>query len=121
MTIDAIDHVQLAMPPGQEDAARAFYSGLLGIPEVPKAPELASRGGVWFESDRVKIHLGVDTEFRPARKAHPGLSVTDLESLTRRLREAGIEVRAAPALPGWRRVHVSDPFGNRVELLGRLP
>ena len=71
MSIRAIDHVQLAMPAGREDDARAFYAGLLGLSEVPKPPHLAARGGCWFETRDVKIHLGVDPDFRPARKAHP--------------------------------------------------
>ena len=85
MQIEGIEHIQLAMPAGQEDAARKFYSGLLEIPEVPKPPELAKRGGVWFESDRVKVHLGIDRDFRPARKAHPGLLVRGLSSLVRKV------------------------------------
>ena len=90
--IERLEHVQLAMPAGREAAARSFYSGVLGIPEVPKPPELAKRGGVWFESGRLKIHLGVDPDFRPARKAHPGLLVRDLPRLVRKLRAAGIDV-----------------------------
>jgi hypothetical protein len=81
MKIVAIDHVQLAMPVGMEEAARDFYQGLLGIPEVPKPPELAKRGGVWFQSGALKIHLGVEADFRPARKAHPAMLVEDLGAL----------------------------------------
>ena len=81
MPIDRIDHVQLAMPPGGEDLAVAFYEGLLGIRQVRKPPHLAVRGGCWFEDDDVKVHLGVDPDFRPARKAHPALLVTDLPAL----------------------------------------
>jgi catechol 2,3-dioxygenase-like lactoylglutathione lyase family enzyme len=116
MRILGIDHVQLAMPPGREDDARSFYSRLLGIPEAPKPAELAKRGGVWFETDRVKIHLGVEAEFRPARKAHPALLVEDIQALVSDLREAGIEV-VGDALAGYDRVYVSDPFGNRLELM----
>src|SRR5262245_50068299 len=115
--IVGIDHVQLAMPAGRENEARAFYTGLLGIPEVAKPTELAKRGGVWFESEHVKIHLGVEAEFRPARKAHPALRVRDLPALVQRLRDAGIEPRADDPLPGYDRVYVDDPFGNRLELL----
>ncbi len=114
--IVGIEHVQLAMPAGREAEARAFYSGLLGIPEVPKPPPLAERGGAWFESGSVKIHLGVDADFRPARKAHPALLVRDLRALVERLREARVDVVADP-LEGYFRVYVTDPFGNRVELL----
>jgi catechol 2,3-dioxygenase-like lactoylglutathione lyase family enzyme len=116
MTILAIEHVQLAMPPGGEDDARAFYTGLLGIPEVPKPPELAKRGGVWFEAGALKIHLGVEADFRPARKAHPALLAVDLRALVDRLRAAGVEVRDDP-MEGHYRVYVADPFGNRIELL----
>jgi len=117
MTIVAIDHVQLAMPPGREREARAFYGVLLGLPERPKPPELAARGGAWFESGTVKLHLGVEQDFRPARKAHPGLAVDDLEALAARLRAAGATLIADDALPGQARYFVEDPFGNRLELL----
>ena len=115
--IIGIDHIQLAMPAGQEDKAREFYSGLLSIPEVPKPPELAKRGGVWFESGAVKVHLGVDPNFQPARKAHPGLLVRNLSELVWKLRESGIEVIDAEAMPGYEHVYATDPFGNRLELL----
>ena len=88
--IEALDHVQLAMPSGGEDQARAFYSDLLGIPEVPKPPHLAKRGGCWFERGPLKVHLGVEMDFRPARKAHPAFRVADLAFLTKRLAEAGL-------------------------------
>jgi catechol 2,3-dioxygenase-like lactoylglutathione lyase family enzyme len=116
MAILAIDHVQLAMPPGRESEARVFYADLLGIPEVPKPPELARRGGAWFEDGPVKIHLGVDVDFRPARKAHPALRVRDLQALVARLAGAGVNVLVEP-MPGHQRVYVTDPFGNRLELL----
>jgi len=117
MHIEGIDHVQLAMPAGEEDVARQFYSGLLGIPEVPKPTDLARRGGVWFESDRIKVHLGIDPDFRPARKAHPGLIVADLRTLVRNLQDNGIEVTEAEPLEGYDHVYVADPFGNRIELM----
>jgi catechol 2,3-dioxygenase-like lactoylglutathione lyase family enzyme len=117
MLIRAIDHIQLAMPAGQEDTARRFYADLLEIPEVAKPPHLAKRGGVWFESGAMKIHLGVESDFRPAKKAHPGLLVADLQSLIVRLAAAGIEIVEAEPLPGFEHVYVSDPFGNRIELL----
>ena len=116
MTIVGIDHIQLAMPAGREDEARAFYARLLGIPEIAKPPELAKRGGAWFESGPLKIHLGVEADFRPARKAHPALLVGDLRALVERLRTAGVEVRDDP-MEGHYRVYVADPFGNRIELL----
>jgi len=117
MRIIGIDHVQLAMPAGQEAAAREFYSGVLGIPEVQKPATLAQRGGVWFEEDAVKVHLGVDPDFRPARKAHPALLVRGLQALAQRLRDAGVEVVDDDLLPGRDRVYVTDPFGNRLELV----
>jgi catechol 2,3-dioxygenase-like lactoylglutathione lyase family enzyme len=115
--VDAIDHVQLAMPAGREDDARAFYAGLLGIPEQPKPPHLAARGGCWFESGTVKVHLGVEADFRPAKKAHPALRVRDLPALVRTLRDAGVELVDDEPLEGYDRVYASDPFGNRLELL----
>ena len=116
-SIIEVHHVQLAMPADGEDAARCFYSGVLGVPEVPKPGELAKRGGVWFETDGVKIHLGVEQDFRPARKAHPGLLVRDLQSLSKRLAGAGHEVTNGEPLDGYQHIYVNDPFGNRLELL----
>ena len=117
MQIVGIDHVQLAMPAGGEDIARDFYGGLLGIPEVHKPAALAQRGGVWFQSNGVRVHLGVEQDFRPARKAHPALLVRGLVELVRRLRDAGVEVVDDELLPGYDRVYVTDPFGNRLELM----
>jgi catechol 2,3-dioxygenase-like lactoylglutathione lyase family enzyme len=113
----AIDHVQLAMPPGQEETARGFYSALLGMREIAKPPELAKRGGCWFESGAVQVHLGVEESFRGARKAHPALRCADYVMLVSKLRQAGIEVIEAEDIPGVRRCHVYDPFGNRIELV----
>lgn len=121
MPVVAIDHVQLAMPAGGEDDARAFYAGLLGIPEVPKPPHLAVRGGCWFEAGPLKVHLGVESEFRPARKAHPALLVSGLRELVARLREAGVDLVDDEPLDGYDRVYASDPFGNRLELLEPTP
>jgi catechol 2,3-dioxygenase-like lactoylglutathione lyase family enzyme len=116
MRIIGIDHVQLAMPAGEEDKARRFYFELLRIPEAQKPPELAKRGGVWFENGDVKVHLGVEHDFRAAGKAHPAFVVEDLDALVHRLRTAGVEVMDDEALPGRKRVYLSDPFGNRLEL-----
>jgi catechol 2,3-dioxygenase-like lactoylglutathione lyase family enzyme len=113
----AIDHVQLAMPAGEEDRGRAFYSGLLGMVEIAKPPELAKRGGCWFACGPVQIHLGVEDDFRPARKAHPALRCLDYEGLTARLRSAGFETKDDNSIPGVQRCHVFDPFGNRIELI----
>lgn len=120
MRVVAIEHVQLAMPLGRENEARAFYDGVLGIPEVPKPPHLAKRGGAWFERGSLKIHLGVETDFRPARKAHPALLVDDLEALIARLKARGVEVLEDAPLEGYVRVYVADPFGNRIELMEPL-
>ena len=116
-TFTAIDHVQLAMPAGEEERARAFYATLLGMIEIPKPPELAKRGGCWFQSGSVQVHLGVETDFRPARKAHPALRCRDYDALIVRLRAAGVEVVEDSTIPGIRRCHIADPFGNRIELI----
>lgn len=119
--IDRIDHVQLAMPAGQEDAARGFYDQLLGIPEAPKPPHLAARGGCWFERGELKVHLGVEADFRAARKAHPAFLVQDLPALVVRLVAAGVRVVDDEPLDGYHRVYADDPFGNRLELMEPLP
>lgn len=119
MSITALDHVQLAMPAGEEDRARAFYGKILGLTELEKPAQLAGRGGAWFGNGGVEVHLGVEDDFRPARKAHPAFNVRDLASLRRRLEEAGIPVRDDDQLPGFSRIFVDDPFGNRIELLQR--
>ena len=113
----AIDHVQLAMPVGEEEIARRFYVGLLGMTEIPKPPELAKRGGCWFASASVQVHLGVEAEFRPAKKAHPAFRCADYDAMITRLQAAGIEATEAADIPGVRRCHVHDPFGNRIELI----
>jgi catechol 2,3-dioxygenase-like lactoylglutathione lyase family enzyme len=117
--IRAIEHVQLAIPKGEEPKARAFYHDVLGIPERAKPPELAKRGGAWFEDGALKIHLGVEDDFRPARKAHPALLVDGLSELIARLAEAGHPVLEEP-MAGFRRIYTEDPFGNRLELMERL-
>ena len=114
----AFDHVQLAMPVGGEDQARKFYGDLLGMSEVPKPSELAKRGGCWFESGSVQVHLGVEGDFRAAKKAHPALQCANYLGLIQRLRRAGVEVLEPNDIPGMCRCHVHDPFGNRIELFG---
>lgn len=109
--------MQLAAPVGSEDEARRFYGKLLGMQEIPKPPLLASRGGVWFASGEVQIHIGVEQDFRPTRKAHPALRCSNYDELLRRLRTAGVEVKEADDIPGVRRAHIHDPFGNRIELI----
>jgi catechol 2,3-dioxygenase-like lactoylglutathione lyase family enzyme len=120
MSIIGIDHIQLAMPAGQEERARKFYRDVLGLPETPKPPDLAKRGGCWFETDHIKIHLGVDKDFHPATKAHPGLLVSDLQAIVERCRQRGFEIVNDAPLEGYQRVYVNDPFGNRLELMQKV-
>ena len=115
--IHGLDHVQLALPPGEEGQARAFYAGILGLTEVPKPENLAKRGGVWFEGGTLRLHLGVEADFRPAKKAHPALLVRNLAALTEHLQRWGVAVVTDEPLEGYDRIYVSDPFGNRIELL----
>ncbi|WP_372347799.1 VOC family protein [Streptomyces sp. KL116D] len=115
--ITALDHVQLAAPEGSEGLLRAFYADVLGMTETAKPPELAARGGCWFEAGDVRLHLGVEAGFRAARKAHPGLRVRDIEAYAGRLARLGAEVVWDDALPGHRRFSSVDPVGNRLEFL----
>ena len=117
MALLGLDHVQLAMPAGGEDQARVFYSGLLDIPEREKPAKLAKRGGCWFETGTLKVHLGVEADFRPALKAHPAFLVDDLAALVKNLKAAGCQVVEDEPLEGYERVYVHDPFGNRIELI----
>ena len=122
MRIVGFEHVQLAMPAGREAEARAFYTGLLGIPEKQKPPELAKRGGCWFERGSLKVHLGVEADFRPARKAHPALLVQGLREIRAALERAGHAVREDDVpVAGYDRIFVDDPFGNRIELMELRP
>jgi catechol 2,3-dioxygenase-like lactoylglutathione lyase family enzyme len=105
------------MPPGGEEDARRFYRGILGLDEVPKPPALSDRGGCWFRGDGLELHLGVEEEFRAARKAHPAFLVDDLDALRAVLDEAEVETREDAPLEGFRRFHGWDPFGNRLEFL----
>ena len=118
--IHGLDHVQLAMPLGQEALAREFYSGVLGLTEVPKPANLAMRGGAWFEGGTLRVHLGVEADFRPARKAHPAFLVQQLAALTRHLQRAGVTTVTDELLEGYNRIYVFDPFGNRIELLEQV-
>jgi catechol 2,3-dioxygenase-like lactoylglutathione lyase family enzyme len=116
-----IHHVQLACPPGREPALREFYAGVLGLDELPKPPSLAARGGCWFRGYGMELHLGVEEDFRPARKAHPGLLVAGLDAWADRLREAGYPVLFDDEFPGMRRFYTQDPNGNRLEFLEPIP
>ncbi|WP_426228960.1 VOC family protein [Pararhizobium sp. DWP3-4] len=116
----SVHHVQLAMPAGGEDQARVFYSGLLGMSEREKPANLAKRGGCWFEAGALKVHLGVEADFRPALKAHPAFLVDDLVALAKNLKAAGCRVVDDEPLEGYERVYVYDPFGNRIELIQPL-
>jgi catechol 2,3-dioxygenase-like lactoylglutathione lyase family enzyme len=112
-----LHHVQLAIPPGAEPEARAFYGGVLGMSELEKPPVLAARGGCWFRSGGWEVHLGVENDFAPSRKAHPGVLVDGLDLLAEQLSAAGIAVQWDGHFPGHRRFYASDPFGNRLEFL----
>lgn len=121
LRILSIDHVQIAMPAGEEDKARLFYIEQLGFTEIPKPPDLAKRGGAWFQAGNVHLHLGVEADFRPARKAHPALIVDGLDALIANVQSAGYETDTSqPPLDGYKRAHVFDPFGNRIELMEKL-
>ncbi len=118
--LKAIDHVQIAIP-GGEAQARPFYGALLGLTEVPKPAELAKRGGAWFEAGSIKVHLGVEADFRAARKAHVAFEVDDVAGLAERAKASGYETKTDDDLDGYERVFIYDPFGNRLEFLTPLP
>ncbi|RBY94961.1 glyoxalase [Blastococcus sp. TBT05-19] len=110
----------VAIPPGAEDRCREFYVGLLGMLELTKPPALAARGGLWVRADTLELHLGVEQDFRPARKAHPGIRVQDLDGLAAALTGAGVEVSwDEDGFPGHRRFYAADPVGNRLEFIQR--
>ena len=115
----SLHHVQLAMPRGQEAAARSFFGEVLGMEEIDKPEELAKRGGVWFRDGDLELHLGVQDPFSPATKAHPGILVDDLDAVAAALAEAGYETTSDDLFPGFRRFYVNDGFGNRLEFLER--
>jgi catechol 2,3-dioxygenase-like lactoylglutathione lyase family enzyme len=118
MTVVSLDHVQLAAPAGCESDARRFFGEIVGLDEIPKPPALAARGGVWFSCGEQQLHVGVEPEFAPARKAHPAFRVRDLESLRERFRAADVATRDDEAIPDVRRFYADDPFGNRLEFVG---
>ena len=116
-----LDHVQVAAPPGCEAAARAFYGEAMGMPEVPKPPEMAKRGGCWFQCGAQQIHVGAEADFRAAKKAHPAIRLADrasFEALAARLQAAGAPVKKDTEMePAVERFFTADPWGNRVELV----
>jgi len=114
--IEGIDHVLVAAPPGCEDAARAFYGGLLGMAELAKPEPLAGRGGAWFAAGAQQLHVGIEQGFSPARKAHPALGVRDAAAVASRLEAAGATVEWDTSVAGARRFYTADPWGNRIEL-----
>lgn len=113
----ALHHVQLAIPEGGEAEARGFYGALLGLEEEEMPAALAGRGGIWFRRGELRLRVGIDADFRPARRAHPALAVHGLDALADRLERAGLAPRWDAGLPGMRRFYIDDPFGNRLELL----
>ncbi|MDH3250573.1 MAG: glyoxalase [Acidimicrobiia bacterium] len=116
-----LHHAQVAIPPGGEDQARSFWIDIVGFTEIPKPEPMASRGGLWIRDGTCEIHLGIEEPFAPARKADPGLVVEDIDRLEERLGWAGYQTTEDTPIYGLRRFHVSDPFGNRIEFLGRSP
>ncbi|HEX5322636.1 MAG TPA: VOC family protein [Capsulimonadaceae bacterium] len=116
-----IDHVQIAAPPGCEKTALRFFGELLGLPEIEKPANLAARGGAWFQSGNQQLHIGVESEFMPAKKAHPAFAVREIARLRERLESHGIVTDPGEPLPGAERFYVSDPFGNRLEFLEWKP
>jgi predicted enzyme related to lactoylglutathione lyase len=119
MPILSIDHVQIAIPVAGEDRARAFYSGILGFTEVPKPAEMAERKSIWFSAGGVNLHLGLEPDFHPAKRAHPAFVVTGLDAILAACERAGLSTKPDTSFNGLRRVHVFDPFGNRLELMER--
>ena len=117
MNILAIDHVQIAMPVGGEELARGFYGAALGLEEKPKPPVLAKRGGAWFEQGDIKIHLGVEANFKPAKKAHACFVVKDLSAMEQKMKHLGFDVTPDSAIAEVKRFFTADPFGNRIEIM----
>jgi catechol 2,3-dioxygenase-like lactoylglutathione lyase family enzyme len=115
-----IHHVQLAMPDGEDADAVRFYADTLGLTQVPRPEALSPRGGVWFLSGDLEVHLGVEDQFRPAVKAHPAILVNGLRTIRTRIEEAGYKISDTVQIEGYDRVYVRDPFGNRLELIEAL-
>jgi catechol 2,3-dioxygenase-like lactoylglutathione lyase family enzyme len=120
MRILSINHVQIAIPFGSQDRARAFYVGILGLSEVAKPEAMAERKSIWFTAGEVNLHLGMEMDFHPARRAHPAVVVEGLDEILASCERAGVSVKPDVSFDGFRRVHVFDPFGNRLELMERI-
>jgi catechol 2,3-dioxygenase-like lactoylglutathione lyase family enzyme len=119
--VSHLDHLQIAAPQGCAPAAREFYGAILGLPEIEKPESLRSRGGCWFQCGSQQLHLGVEQDFRPAKKAHPAFVVSDLDELRQELLSRGIRVREDTRVPGMRRFFAEDPWGNRLEFIEQAP
>jgi catechol 2,3-dioxygenase-like lactoylglutathione lyase family enzyme len=117
MPILSLDHVQLAIPVGGEDRARSFYTGILGLTEVEKPASMAGRNSMWFVAGPVSLHLGLEPDFHPAKRAHPALVVDDLDEIIAACERAGLSTKPDTSFSNFRRVHIFDPFGNRLELM----
>jgi catechol 2,3-dioxygenase-like lactoylglutathione lyase family enzyme len=115
--VSGIDHIQIAAPQGCEPAARKFYGSLLGLQELEKPEPLRSRGGCWFQCGSQQLHIGVEKDFRPTKKAPPGFAVSDLHDLRQALLAHGVKVTDDTSLPATRRFFAEDPWGNRLEFL----
>jgi catechol 2,3-dioxygenase-like lactoylglutathione lyase family enzyme len=115
-----LDHIQIAAPEGCEAAAREFYGSILGMEEIEKPPILRARGGCWFQCGYQQLHIGVERDFRPAKKAHPAFVVADLDELRGELAAQGIAVVDDRELPATRRFYAEDPWGNRLEFIESL-
>jgi len=117
--IAGLDHVQVAIPPGADAAARAFYGGVLGLAEIPKPAPLNASGGMWFLTGATQLHIGSQADFVPAKKAHPAFIIDDFAGYCALLRARQVEVREEAAVAGRRRAGIEDPFGNRIELIAQ--
>jgi catechol 2,3-dioxygenase-like lactoylglutathione lyase family enzyme len=119
MPILSLDHVQVAIPIGSETRAQEFYSGILGFTEIEKPAAMAGRNSIWFVAGTVNLHLGIEADFHPAKRAHPALVVEGLDEILAACERAGLPTKPDTSVNGFRRVHVFDPFGNRLELMER--
>ena len=120
MPILSLDHVQVAIPVGGEARARDFYSGILGFSEIEKPAAMAGRNSIWFAAGPVNLHLGIEPDFHPAKRAHPAFVVVDLDEILAACERAGLTTKSDTSVNGYRRFHVFDPFGNRLELMERM-